>query len=75
MSGLSGGRSFRRDGPSNVAQQVQVAVAAATAGVGSFAEDEWVSPDSKFLYQDYPGDDKIVVYSIGADGSLTKVGE
>lgn len=46
-----------------------------TAGVGSFAEDEWVSPDSKFLYQDYPGDDKIVVYSIGADGSLTKVGE
>jgi 6-phosphogluconolactonase (cycloisomerase 2 family) len=47
----------------------------ATAGVGSFAEDEWVSPDSKFLYQDYPGDDKIVAYSIGTDGSLTKIGE
>jgi 6-phosphogluconolactonase len=46
-----------------------------TAGTSSFAEDEWVSPDSKFLYQDYPGDDKIVAYSIGADGALTKVGE
>lgn len=46
-----------------------------TPGVSSFAEDSWVSPDSKFLYQDYPGDDKIVAYSIGADGALTKLGE
>jgi len=49
--------------------------ARATATVSSFAEDSWVSPDSKFLYQDFPGDDKIVVYSIGTDGSLTKINE
>src|SRR5471032_720151 len=46
-----------------------------TPGLASFAEDSWISPDSKFLYQDFPGDDKIVAYSIGADGSLTKLGE
>lgn len=46
-----------------------------TPGVSSFAGDSWVSPDSKFLYQDYPGDDKIVAYSIGANGALTKLGE
>jgi 6-phosphogluconolactonase len=46
-----------------------------TPGVASFAEDSWVSPDGKFLYQDYPGDDKIVAYAIGANGSLTKLGE
>ena len=44
-------------------------------GVASFAEDAWISPDGKFLYQDYPGDDKVVAYSIGANGSLTKLGE
>jgi len=48
---------------------------ALTAGASSFAADAWVSPDGKFLYQDYVGNDKIVVYAIGADGSLTKRGE
>jgi 6-phosphogluconolactonase len=46
-----------------------------TPSVSSFAEDAWISPDGKFLYQDYAGDDKIVAYSIGETGSLTKLGE
>ncbi|WP_414451443.1 lactonase family protein [Burkholderia sp. 22PA0099] len=41
----------------------------------AFANDSWVSPDGKFLYQDYAGDDKIVAYAIGANGALTKLGE
>lgn len=41
----------------------------------AFANDSWISSDGKFLYQDYAGDDKIVAYSIGAGGSLTKIGE
>lgn len=41
----------------------------------AFANDSWVSPDGKFFYQDYAGDDKIVAYQIGSDGSLTKLGE
>ncbi|MFT4510783.1 lactonase family protein [Caballeronia sp. 15711] len=41
----------------------------------AFANDSWISSDGKFLYQDYAGDDKIVAYSIGASGSLTKIGE
>jgi 6-phosphogluconolactonase (cycloisomerase 2 family) len=43
-----------------------------TAGASSFAADAWVSPDGKFLYQDYAGNDTIVVYAIGADGSLSR---
>ncbi|MGY6126950.1 lactonase family protein (plasmid) [Paraburkholderia strydomiana] len=46
-----------------------------TPGITSLAEDSWVSPDSKFLYEDFPGDDKVVVYSIGTNGALTKIGE
>jgi len=46
-----------------------------TPGVTSLAEDFWVSPDSKYLYEDFPGDDKVVEYSIGANGLLTKIGE
>lgn len=45
------------------------------AGASSFAADAWISPDGKFLYQDYAGNDKIVVYAIGADGALTRTGE
>jgi len=45
------------------------------AGGSSFAADAWISPDGKYLYQDYAGNDKIVVYAIGADGSLTRTGE
>ena len=44
-------------------------------GVTSVAGDSWVSADGKFLYSDYLGDDKIVAYSIGADGSITKLNE
>jgi 6-phosphogluconolactonase len=47
----------------------------AITGVGSVAADSWISPDGKFLYTAYLGDDKVVAYSIGADGSLTKLGE
>jgi len=46
-----------------------------TPGVASLAEDSWISPDGRFLYEDYAGDDKVVAYSIGADGTLTKLGE
>lgn len=45
------------------------------AGASSFAADAWISPDGKYLYQDYAGNDKIVVYAIGADGALTRTGE
>jgi 6-phosphogluconolactonase len=45
------------------------------AGVSSVAGDSWISPDSRFLYSTYLGADKVVTYSIGADGSLTKLGE
>lgn len=45
------------------------------AGTSSFAADAWISPDGKYLYQDYAGNDKIVVYGIGADGALTRAGE
>jgi 6-phosphogluconolactonase len=44
-------------------------------GVTSVAADSWVSSDGKFLYSAYLGDDKIVAYSIGLDGSLAKLGE
>jgi len=47
----------------------------AMAGASSFAADAWISPDGKFLYQDYAGNDKIVVYAIGAGGALTRRGE
>ncbi len=53
-----------------------VATEAPVTGQSSaFANDSWVSPDGKFLYQDYAGDDKIVAYLIGVDGSLAKLGE
>lgn len=45
------------------------------AGGSSFAADAWISPDGKYLYQDYAGNDKIVVYAIGGDGALTRMGE
>ncbi|AEA61429.1 lactonase family protein [Burkholderia gladioli] len=57
---------------------VNASAAAETPVAGqssAFANDSWVSPDGKFLYQDYAGDDKIVAYAIGADGALSKLGE
>jgi 6-phosphogluconolactonase (cycloisomerase 2 family) len=44
-------------------------------GVNSVAADSWVSPDGKYLYTAYLGDDKIVAYAIGLNGSLAKLGE
>ena len=38
------------------------------------AGDSWISPDGKFLYTAYLADDEVIAYSIGSDGSLTKVG-
>jgi 6-phosphogluconolactonase len=35
--------------------------------------DSWVSPDGKFLYQGFGGNDSIVSYAINSDGSLTKI--
>jgi 6-phosphogluconolactonase (cycloisomerase 2 family) len=44
-------------------------------GVTAVAADSWVSADGKFLYTAYLGDDKVVAYAIGLDGSLAKLGE
>ncbi len=44
-------------------------------GVNSVSGDSWVSPDGKFLYADYLGDDKVVAYSIDVNGVLTKLNE
>jgi 6-phosphogluconolactonase len=44
-------------------------------GVNAVAADSWISTDGKFLYEAYIGDDKVVAYSIGLDGSLAKLGE
>jgi 6-phosphogluconolactonase len=49
--------------------------ATSAASTSSFANDSWMSADGKFLYQDFAGDDKIVAYAIGNDGSLNKLGE
>jgi len=38
------------------------------------AGDSWISPDGKFLYTAYLADDEVIAYSIGSDGTLTKVG-
>jgi 6-phosphogluconolactonase (cycloisomerase 2 family) len=48
---------------------------AVSSSTSSFANDSWISPDGKYLYQDYAGDGKIVAYSISAKGALTKIGE
>lgn len=45
------------------------------AGVNSVAADSWISPDGKFLYTAYLGDDKVVAYAIGLSGSLAKLSE
>ncbi|HEY4067482.1 MAG TPA: beta-propeller fold lactonase family protein [Burkholderiaceae bacterium] len=47
----------------------------AISGVTSVAADSWISPDGKFLYTAYLGDDKVVAYSIGQGGALAKLGE
>jgi 6-phosphogluconolactonase len=44
-------------------------------GANSVSGDSWISADGKFFYADYLGDDKIVAYSIGADGAITKLNE
>ncbi len=56
----------------NVSAATEPAVLSTTS---SFANDSWVSPDGKYFYQDYAGDDKIVAYAIGANGTLSKLGE
>ncbi|MGZ3181802.1 MAG: lactonase family protein [Telluria sp.] len=45
------------------------------SGGNSVSGDSWISPDGKFLYSAFLGDDKVVAYSIAADGSITKVNE
>jgi 6-phosphogluconolactonase (cycloisomerase 2 family) len=47
----------------------------AQAGINSVAADSWISPDGKYLYTAYLGDDKVVAYAIGLNGSLAKLGE
>lgn len=56
-------------------QSIAAEEAPVIAGVTSVAGDSWISPDGKFLYSTYLGDDKIVVYGIGSDGALNKLGE
>jgi len=45
------------------------------AGVPSVAADSWISADGKFMYVSYLGDDKVVAYSVGANGTLGKLNE
>lgn len=45
------------------------------AGFNSVSGDSWISADGKFLYADYLGADKVVAYSIAADGSIAKLNE
>lgn len=44
-------------------------------GFNSVSGDSWISADGKFLYADYLGNDKVVAYSIGADGVIAKLNE
>jgi 6-phosphogluconolactonase (cycloisomerase 2 family) len=37
--------------------------------------DTFITPDGKYLYQQYSGRGSVVAYQIGADGSLKEVGE
>jgi len=56
--------------------QARAAFEAGPASGGtSVSGDSWVSPDGKFLYAAYLGVDKVVAYSIAADGSITKLNE
>ncbi|MCA8023620.1 lactonase family protein [Burkholderia metallica] len=67
--------SLGADGRLSLENPVAASESGTALSATSFAADSWISPDGKFLYQDYSGADKIVSYAISATGALTKVGE
>lgn len=72
-SGSISSYSIAADGSLSLLQAMAAAEPGVLAGVNSVAGDSWVSPDGKVLYSTYLGADKIVSYSIAANGSLTKI--
>lgn len=67
---------FSLNGSGSIAAVNAVAASEpAVNGASSFAADSWISPDGKYLYQNYAGADKVVSYAIGANGALAKLGE
>jgi 6-phosphogluconolactonase (cycloisomerase 2 family) len=67
--------SIGSDGKLALVNAKAASEAQAIAGVNAVSSDSFISPDGKFLYSAYIGDDKVVSYSIAADGSLTKLNE
>lgn len=74
-SGSISSYSIAANGAVTLLRPVAAEEPSVLAGVSSVAGDSWISPDSRFLYSTYLGADKVVTYSIGADGSLAKLGE
>lgn len=74
-SGAISSFAIGSDGHATLINSTAATEAGVIDGVPSVAGDSWISTDGKFLYTAYLGDDKIVAYAIGADGSLSKLGE
>jgi 6-phosphogluconolactonase len=72
-SGSISSYSIGADGTLTLLQSMAAAEPGVLAGVNSVAGDSWVSPDGRLLYSTYLGADKIVTYSIGTNGALTKI--
>jgi 6-phosphogluconolactonase (cycloisomerase 2 family) len=74
-SGSISSYAIGADGTLTLLQSIAALEPAVLPNVNSVAGDSWVSPDSKYLYSTYLGDDKVVSYAIGGGGQLTKVTE
>ena len=74
-SGSISSYSIGANGALTLLQSIAAEEPGVLTGVNSVAGDSWVSPDSKMLYSTYLGADKIVSYTIGNNGALTKVDE
>jgi 6-phosphogluconolactonase (cycloisomerase 2 family) len=74
-SGSISSYAIGADGTLTLLQSIAALEPAVLPNVTSVAGDSWVSPDSKYLYSTYLGDDKVVSYAIGGGGQLTKVTE
>jgi len=67
--------SIGSDGKLALVNATAASEPSAITGVPAVSADSFISADGKFLYSAYIGDDKVVAYSIAADGSLTKLNE
>lgn len=72
-SGSISSYAIAADGMLTLLQSMAAAEPSVLAGVNSVAGDSWISPDSRVLYSTYLGADKIVSYTIGTNGSLSKI--